>query len=184
MCQTDGRRDRPAAPETLIRSRLRPWFGRRLPVIAACFLQQCAAFNIVLRIRCNTITGMISSRPDPFAASSRQDAAASPFAGPQTAGPSVDVFPGSGCPNLPPAPVAGSLRPARGRTRRFFPAFRVSALKPVTYSTMHLCVAVTVAYVLTRDWRIALGVGVIEPIVQTFAYMAHERVWSVGLKRA
>ena len=33
MCQTDGRRDRPAAPETLIRSRLRPWFGRRLPVI-------------------------------------------------------------------------------------------------------------------------------------------------------
>ena len=58
------------------------------------------------------------------------------------------------------------------------PAFRATSLKPLTYSAMHLCVAVTVAYVLTRDWRIALGVGVIEPMVQTVAYMLHEKAWS------
>jgi len=130
---------------------------------------------------------MIDARPERIAAESHApetDAAANPNLSPQLAGSSVDLFPGTGCPNLPPAPVAGSVRPASGRTWRLFPAFSILALKPLTYSTMHLCVAVTVAWVLTRDWRIALGVGVIEPIVQTFAYMAHERVWSVGLKRA
>ncbi|WP_340693943.1 DUF2061 domain-containing protein [Hyphomonas sp.] len=50
-------------------------------------------------------------------------------------------------------------------------------LKTCTYSLMHLTVAVTVAYVLTQDWRIALGVGVIEPLVQTVAYTFHERMW-------
>ena len=50
-------------------------------------------------------------------------------------------------------------------------------LKTCTYSLMHLAVAVTVAFVLTGDWRIALGVGVIEPVVQTVAYTVHERVW-------
>lgn len=58
-----------------------------------------------------------------------------------------------------------------------------TAFKPVTYSIMHLCVAITVAYVLTRDWRIALGVGVIEPMVQTVAYMLHEKAWSFGGKK-
>jgi uncharacterized membrane protein len=51
-------------------------------------------------------------------------------------------------------------------------------LKTCTYSLMHLTVAVTVAYALTRDWRIALGVGVIEPMVQTVAYTFHERLWN------
>tara|TARA_R110000824_G_scaffold176593_5_gene355637 strand:+ start:314 stop:553 length:240 start_codon:yes stop_codon:yes gene_type:complete len=50
-------------------------------------------------------------------------------------------------------------------------------LKTCTYSLMHLTVAVTVAFVLTQDWRIALGVGVIEPLVQTVAYTFHERLW-------
>ncbi|MDP3495203.1 MAG: DUF2061 domain-containing protein [Hyphomonadaceae bacterium] len=59
------------------------------------------------------------------------------------------------------------------------PRLGIRALKPVTYSLMHLMVAITVAYALTRDWRIALGVGVIEPIVQTVAYILHEKAWSV-----
>jgi uncharacterized membrane protein len=67
--------------------------------------------------------------------------------------------------------------PAR---RRLFGRFRPTAFKPVTYSIMHLAVAVSVAYVLTRDWRIALGVGIIEPMVQTVAYMLHEKAWSRG----
>lgn len=71
-----------------------------------------------------------------------------------------------------------------GRTaRRWLPRLRPSAFKPVTYSAMHLSVAITVAYALTQDWRIALGVGVIEPMVQTVAYMVHEKAWSFGAMR-
>lgn len=64
------------------------------------------------------------------------------------------------------------------------PKLGIRALKPVTYSLMHLVVAISVAYALTRDWRIALGVGLIEPMVQTVAYMLHEKAWSFGGKRA
>ena len=81
-----------------------------------------------------------------------------------------------------PGDASASGRPAR----RWFPRLsrpRPSAFKPLTYSAMHLCVAIAVAYALTRDWRIALGVGVIEPMVQTVAYMLHEKAWAFGLGR-
>jgi uncharacterized membrane protein len=52
------------------------------------------------------------------------------------------------------------------------------ALKTFTYGVMHLVVAVAVAFALTRDWRVALAIGIIEPIVQTVAYALHERFWS------
>ncbi len=42
---------------------------------------------------------------------------------------------------------------------------------------MHMSVAIAVAYVLSGDWRIALGIGFIEPIVQTVFYSFHEHVW-------
>ncbi|WP_297510327.1 DUF2061 domain-containing protein [uncultured Caulobacter sp.] len=51
-------------------------------------------------------------------------------------------------------------------------------MKTCTYGVMHLTVAVTVAFVLTHDWRIALAVGVVEPLVQTLAFVVHERCWS------
>lgn len=50
-------------------------------------------------------------------------------------------------------------------------------MKTLTYGLMHLTVAVTVAFVLTRNWHAALAIGLIEPIVQTIAYTIHERVW-------
>lgn len=50
-------------------------------------------------------------------------------------------------------------------------------MKTLTYGLMHLTVAVTVAFVLTRNWHAALAIGLIEPIVQTVAYTIHERVW-------
>jgi uncharacterized membrane protein len=50
--------------------------------------------------------------------------------------------------------------------------------KIISYATMHLTVAIAVAYALTRDWQIALGVGIIEPMVQTVAYTLHERLWA------
>ena len=52
------------------------------------------------------------------------------------------------------------------------------AMKTLTYATMHLTVAVAVAWVLTRDWRIALAVGLVEPLVQTVAFTLHERAWA------
>jgi len=51
------------------------------------------------------------------------------------------------------------------------------ALKIASYGVMHLVVAILTAFVLTRDWRIALAVGVVEPVFQTVAYSIHDRVW-------
>ena len=50
-------------------------------------------------------------------------------------------------------------------------------MKTLSYGTMHFVVAISVAFALTGDWRIALSVGVIEPLVQTLAYTVHERAW-------
>lgn len=50
-------------------------------------------------------------------------------------------------------------------------------LKTSTYAIMHFVVAVGVAYALTQNWQLALGIGLIEPLVQTFAYTIHERLW-------
>lgn len=52
--------------------------------------------------------------------------------------------------------------------------------KTASYGGMHLVVAITVAYALSGDWRIALGIGIVEPIVQTLAYTLHERFWNRG----
>jgi uncharacterized membrane protein len=56
-------------------------------------------------------------------------------------------------------------------------SFRQVALKTVTYGLMHFVVAVTVAFALTGDWRIALAIGVIEPLVQTAFFTVHDGVW-------
>jgi len=52
------------------------------------------------------------------------------------------------------------------------------ALKTLTYSLMHLTVAMTVAFLLTGSWHAALAIGLIEPLVQTAAYTLHERAWA------
>ncbi|MEQ8433791.1 MAG: DUF2061 domain-containing protein [Oceanicaulis sp.] len=57
------------------------------------------------------------------------------------------------------------------------PASR-SARKTASYALMHLVVAMAVAYALTRDWRAALAIGLVEPLVQTIAYTLHERAWA------
>ncbi|MEH6700032.1 MAG: DUF2061 domain-containing protein [Brevundimonas sp.] len=51
------------------------------------------------------------------------------------------------------------------------------ALKVASYGVMHLIVAILVAYAITRDWRLALAVGLIEPFFQTIAYSFHDRIW-------
>ncbi|MEL7043338.1 MAG: DUF2061 domain-containing protein [Pseudomonadota bacterium] len=52
------------------------------------------------------------------------------------------------------------------------------ALKTTTYAVMHFCVAVSVAFALTGNIKLALSIGLIEPVVQTFAYALHEFGWS------
>ena len=56
--------------------------------------------------------------------------------------------------------------------------------KPVTYGMMHFSVAVAVTFTLTGSLVTALSIGVVEPLVQTFAYTGHERLWTklVNLK--
>lgn len=56
-------------------------------------------------------------------------------------------------------------------------SFRQIALKTVTYAVMHFVVAVTVAYALTQNWRVALAIGIIEPLVQTLFFTAHDAIW-------
>jgi len=55
-------------------------------------------------------------------------------------------------------------------------------MKTATYAVMHLVVAVSVAYALSGDWRIALGIGLLEPAIQTVFYNLHERLWGAGDK--
>ncbi len=54
---------------------------------------------------------------------------------------------------------------------------RSLALKIASYGAMHLIVAMLVAFAITRDWRMALAIGVVEPFFQTIAYTFHDRVW-------
>ncbi|HRE42759.1 MAG TPA: DUF2061 domain-containing protein [Terricaulis sp.] len=57
------------------------------------------------------------------------------------------------------------------------------ALKTGTYSLTHFAVAITVTFLITQDWRAALAVGLIEPLVQTVAYALHERAWAQAERR-
>lgn len=50
-------------------------------------------------------------------------------------------------------------------------------LKTISYGIVHILVATAVAYILTGNLAIALGIGLIEPIVQTFVFSIHEMIW-------
>jgi uncharacterized membrane protein len=53
----------------------------------------------------------------------------------------------------------------------------LSLMKTSTYAVMHMSVAICVAYLLSGNWKIALAIGMIEPMVQTVFYFFHERAW-------
>ena len=50
-------------------------------------------------------------------------------------------------------------------------------LKTTSYGALHFIVATSVAYALTGNLLIALGIGIIEPLVQTFVFAFHEWAW-------
>lgn len=51
------------------------------------------------------------------------------------------------------------------------------AAKTLSYGLVHVTVAASVAFVLTGNWAIALGIGLLEPVVQTLVYPLHEKLW-------
>ena len=50
-------------------------------------------------------------------------------------------------------------------------------LKTISYGITHLCVATTVAYIITGDLTMSLGIGIIEPIIQTGVFAIHDYLW-------
>lgn len=50
-------------------------------------------------------------------------------------------------------------------------------LKTLTYGMMHMAVAVAVAYLISGSWVVAMGIGLVEPVVQTGFYYLHEHLW-------
>lgn len=54
--------------------------------------------------------------------------------------------------------------------------------KTLTYSMVHVTVAVTVAYILSGSFAVALSIGLVEPMVQTCTFYFHERSWKRFLK--
>ena len=50
-------------------------------------------------------------------------------------------------------------------------------IKTFTYSIMHVCVATTLAFLISGSWTVAFSIGLLEPMVQTVFFYCHERVW-------
>lgn len=49
--------------------------------------------------------------------------------------------------------------------------------KTGTYCILHITVATAVAYALSGNWMVALGIGLIEPLIQTAVFYMHESAW-------
>lgn len=49
--------------------------------------------------------------------------------------------------------------------------------KTSTYGAMHMVVSFCVAYLVTGESHIALGISLLEPVAQIVCYFVHERVW-------
>ena len=56
--------------------------------------------------------------------------------------------------------------------------------KTVTFALVHFTVAFTIGYLLTGSVAIAGALALIEPLANTLAYYAHERVWERFSRRA
>ncbi|HSQ69087.1 MAG TPA: DUF2061 domain-containing protein [Steroidobacteraceae bacterium] len=50
-------------------------------------------------------------------------------------------------------------------------------LKTLSFATLHFGVAFAVTYALTGSVTVAAGVGLVEPLANTFAFYLHELAW-------
>ena len=66
---------------------------------------------------------------------------------------------------------------AHGADDTHRPSPRRVAVKTSLYTVLHLALAVGVAFVLTRDWRVALAIGIAEPLVQAVVFRLYDRLW-------
>ena len=60
---------------------------------------------------------------------------------------------------------------------------RALTLKTFSYFLVHMGVATTLVWAVTGDLRAALTLGLLEPLVQTVAFGAHERAWGWWSRR-
>lgn len=51
------------------------------------------------------------------------------------------------------------------------------AIKSCSYGIAHMMAAMGVAYAITGNLLMALGIGLIEPMVQVVVFAVHEYVW-------
>lgn len=69
------------------------------------------------------------------------------------------------------------------RLRKIAADNRTVLFKTGSYYIMHILVAATVAYAVTRNFWAALTLSLLEPTVQAVAYFFHERAWNRVLAR-
>ncbi|GGZ53763.1 DUF2061 domain-containing protein [Paraglaciecola chathamensis] len=50
-------------------------------------------------------------------------------------------------------------------------------MKTITFAITHFSVAFSVAYILTGSFVVGGLIALVEPAVNTVAYMIHERIW-------
>lgn len=67
---------------------------------------------------------------------------------------------------------------AHGLDNAHRPSHRRVTVKTATYGLLHFAVSLSVAWVVTRDWRLTLAIGVIEPLVQMVVFTVHDRLWT------
>ncbi|MFN7901363.1 MAG: DUF2061 domain-containing protein [Holosporales bacterium] len=58
-----------------------------------------------------------------------------------------------------------------------------TTFKTITYCAMHFTVAIMLTYALTKNWSLALSLGILEPLVQTLFFNLHERGWKLAEQR-
>ena len=49
--------------------------------------------------------------------------------------------------------------------------------KTISYGSIHVCVAVAVSYGITRNLKMALEIGIIEPIIQAGVFAIYDYFW-------
>ncbi|AVP56353.1 DUF2061 domain-containing protein [Pulveribacter suum] len=60
---------------------------------------------------------------------------------------------------------------------------RLTLMKTASYYVIHICVAATVAYLVTGNLLASLTLSLLEPTVQAFAFFFHEKTWERTLRR-
>lgn len=62
--------------------------------------------------------------------------------------------------------------------RHFYQANQPTLLKTASYYLIHMVVAASVAYAVTRNLWASLTLSLLEPTVQAIAFFFHEKAWN------